>query len=173
MMASSLLLKLPVAVRGAAKILGVTRVKNMLEKGVSQAEIKRMAQNTDRSIPSGITQKAFKKLGGGNISSLVNKLRRRGLSEDALIREIEAIAARGKAPYDQFVKTGAGKSLKQQGYKRKGVNEATRKEMKEFGLAKARENAAKKNKFKDGGEVCKKKTRRGMGIATRGGGAVS
>ena len=45
--------------------------------------------------------------------------------------------------------------------------------MKQFGLAKARENAAKKNKFKDGGEVCKKKTRRGMGIATRGGGAVS
>ena len=121
----------------------------------------------------GITQTAFKKLGGGNISSLVNKLRRRGLSEDALIREIEAIAARGKAPYDQFVKTGAGKSLKQQGFKRKGVNEATREEMKQFGLAKARANAAKKNKFRDGGEVCKNKTRRGMGIATRGGGAVS
>ena len=167
------LLLLPVAVRGAAKILGVTRVKNMLEKGVSQAKIKEMAQNTDRSIPSGITQTAFKKLGGGNISSLVNKLRRRGLSEDALIREIEAIAARGKAPYDQFVKTGAGKSLKQQGFKRKGVNEATREEMKQLGLAKARANAAKKNKFKDGGEVCKNKTRRGMGIATRGGGAVS
>ena len=172
MMANPILL-LPVAVRGAAKILGVTRVKNMLEKGVSQAEIKRMAQNTDRSIPSGISTKARKNLGGGNISSLVNKYRRRGFSDDALIREIEAIAARGKAPYDQFVKTGAGKSLKQQGYKRKGVNAATRKEMKEFGLAKARENAAKKNKFKDGGEVCKKKTRRGMGIATRGGGAVS
>ena len=172
-MASSLLLKLPVAVRGAAKILGVTRVKNMLEKGVSQAEIKRMAQNTDRSIPSGISSKARKNLGGGNISSLVNKYRRRGFSDDALIREIEAIAARGKAPYDQFVKTGAGKSLKQQGYKRKGINEATREQMKQFGLAKARENAAKKNKFKDGGEVCKKKTRRGMGIATRGGGAVS
>ena len=74
-MASSLLLKLPVAVRGAAKILGVTRVKNMLEKGVSQAEIKRMAQNTDRSIPSGISSKARKNLGGGNISSLVNKLK--------------------------------------------------------------------------------------------------
>ena len=172
MMANPILL-LPVAVRGAAKILGVTRVKNMLEKGVSQAEIKRMAQNTDRSIPSGISSKARKNLGGGNISSLVNKYRRRGFSDDALIREIEAIAARGKAPYDQFVKTGAGKSLKQQGYKRKGVNEATRKEMKEFGLAKARENAAKKNNFKDGGEVCKKKTKRGMGIATRGGGAVS
>lgn len=171
-MANPLLL-LPTAVRGAAKILGVTRVKNMLEKGISQAEIKRMAQNTDRSIPSGITREAFKKLGGGNISSLVNKLRRRGLSEDALIREIEAIAARGKAPYDQFVKTGAGKSLKQQGFKRKGVNETTREQMKQFGLAKARENAAKKNNFKDGGEVCKKKTRRGMGIATRGGGAVS
>ena len=172
MMANPILL-LPVAVRGAAKILGVTRVKNMLEKGVSQAEIKRMAQNTDRSIPSGISSKARKNLGGGNISSLVNKYRRRGFSDDALIREIEAIAARGKATYDQFVKTGAGKSLKQQGYKRKGINEATREQMKQFGLAKARENAAKKNKFKDGGEVCKKKTRRGMGIATRGGGAVS
>ena len=82
MMASSLLLKLPVAVRGAAKILGVTRVKNMLEKGVSQAEIKRMAQNTDRSIPSGISSKARKNLGGGNISSLVNKYRRRGFSDE-------------------------------------------------------------------------------------------
>ena len=132
---------------------------------------------------------ARKVLGGGNVAQLIK--------EGKSVKEIMKLARDRmgtKFDYSEFTK-----GIKKK--RRVGVNKKVRKEKKEEAINRAKVNAAKKKQrmeelfpeideidhplgidditdigLKDGGLVCKKprkKGRRGMGAATRGGGAIT
>ena len=132
---------------------------------------------------------AYKVLGGGNVAQLIK--------EGKSVKEIMKLVRDRKGTdfdYSEFTK-----GIKKK--RRVGVNKKVRKEKKEDAINRAKVNAAKKKQrmeelfpeidefdhpfgidditdigLKDGGLVCKKprkKGRRGMGAATRGGGAIT
>ena len=131
---------------------------------------------------------AYKVLGGGNVAQL--------LKEGKSVKEIMKLVKDRKGTDFDYAEFTRGIKKK----RRVGVNKKVRKEKKEEAINRAKVNAAKKKQrmeeffpeidefdhplgidditdigLKDGGLVCKKprkKGRRGMGAATRGGGAV-
>ena len=132
---------------------------------------------------------AYKVLGGGNVAQL--------LKEGKSVKEIMKLAKDRMGTNFDYAEFTRGIKKK----RRVGVNKKIREQKKEEAINRARTNAARKKieqyddipeidefdhplgidditdiGLKDGGLVCKKprnKGRRGMGAATRGGGAVS
>jgi hypothetical protein len=132
---------------------------------------------------------AYKVLGGGNVAQL--------LKEGKSVKEIMKLAKDRMGTNFDYAEFTRGIKKK----RRVGVNKKVREQKKEEAINRARTNAARKKieqyddipeidefdhplgidditdiGLKDGGLVCKKprnKGRRGMGAATRGGGAVS
>jgi hypothetical protein len=132
---------------------------------------------------------AYKVLGGGNVAQL--------LKEGKSVKEIMKLAKDRMGTNFDYAEFTRGIKKK----RRVGVNKKVREQKKEEAINRARTNAARKKieqyddipeidefdhplgidditdiGLKNGGLVCKKprkKGRRGMGAATRGGGAVS